>query len=86
MLKERGMDTTTTVEVRFTLNDYNYVVTATREEYIAVRSSVATRATDETKRRFLMALDAESEGRLVDAIDAAFEAVEPVSFVYAVAA
>lgn len=80
------MNTTQTVEVEWTAGGYDYVVTATREEYIAVRLAVATRNTDENKRRFLMALDADSEGRLVDAIDAAFDTIEPVSFAYAVAA
>lgn len=78
------MNTTTTVELKWTASGQDFVIVATRDEYVAVRFSYSTRATDGAKWALFQAMDAESEGRLVEAIDAAFDTIEPVS--YAVAA
>jgi len=70
------MNTTT---MRWTAGGKDFVITATADTFVAVRFAASTVATDDAKWALFRALDAESEGRLVDAIDAALDAA-PIAY------
>jgi hypothetical protein len=63
---------TTTVQWTDEETGYGYVVTATTDEVVSVRLDVATRATDETRRTFIRAMERANEDHFWAIVDAAF--------------
>lgn len=58
-----------TTQITWTIGNYSYVVTATADEIVSVRLSVATVATDAAKREFFRGFDGDQEEAFFAAVD-----------------